>query len=113
MSEIINSQVVAWTTNRARPMANTIYGLVYQINMYLADYTTQGIAALINAAGVGLNVADGADTSGIPEASGTDIENLAAALVQLQTCLEVTQVVGLGGLTVQTIVSSISTLTSP
>lgn len=112
MPENSNAQLVAWSNNRVRPLANSIYSLIYNINMYVTDYGTQGIAALINQVGASEIIQDGSDQDGRPQITGTMILNLQAAMTALQTQLETTLVGGVGT-TTQAIVSPISTLNNP
>ena len=96
MTEDTNAQVIAWSNGRMRPIVNAIDAVCFQIDQYITDYGTQGIAALINQVGAGEIIQDGSDTDGRPQVTGTQIENLEAALLQLQTAAETTLVSGVG-----------------
>ena len=98
MADITNVAVVAWSNSRARPMADKIEIFSAQVDAYITDYNVQGItaAATADAAGIGANISDGYATDGRQPVTGTELVNLRAALLQLQTALTTTLVSGVG-----------------
>jgi hypothetical protein len=72
---------------------------------YQNDYAAQGIAAKIVAAGASDTLSDGAQSDGRSLCTGTNLQNLMAAINQLKTSFD-TNVTGVG-LPVTTIVNTI------
>jgi hypothetical protein len=96
MPEITDSQIIKFANERARTIADEVARLHYAIEGWLADYTAQGISALITAAGATNVIADGSETDGRVRITGTQLVNLRAALLQVQTAVDTTTVSGVG-----------------
>jgi hypothetical protein len=98
MADITNVQVVRFSNERARTMADAIVSLSAKVDAWLADWTAQAISAAITAdsAGASANVADGSETDGRQRVTGTELTNFRAALIQVQTALTTTLVSGVG-----------------
>jgi hypothetical protein len=88
-------------------MSDDITRLCAIIDSYLVDYQAQGIDALINAGGDTNNIDDGSvpggsypgqnpNGDGRQLVTGLEVQNLKAALVQVQTALETTVITGVG-----------------
>jgi len=95
MPNITDVQVVKFSNERARTLADKMTALYADLVAYANDYAAQGIAAKIAAAGAANNVGDGADVDGRPIITGTSLVNFKAATLQLQTSYE-TNVSGVG-----------------
>ena len=108
MAENTDAQVIAWANQRLRPIANEVEKLKYMLDAYINDYGAQTIVSLINQAGASLIIADGSDSDGRPQVTGTMVINAEAAFLQLQTAINTTLVTGVGS-TVHTILSAIQT----
>lgn len=102
-----NPQCVKWANERTRVLANKVDDLDDAINDYITDWTSQGLSALITAAGAAELIADGSDVDGRPRMSGTQMTNFRAALLQLQASYAAS-VSGVGA-SVTAIVSPIKT----
>ena len=98
MAEITNPQVITFTNDRARIIADSLVRFSDEVNAWLEDYAAQGIAAAINgdAAGASSNIDDGSATDGRQRVTGTKVINLRAGLLQVQTALTTTLVSGVG-----------------
>jgi hypothetical protein len=96
MADISNPQVVTWANERARTIADQMTALLDRLLAYQADYTAQGIAALIIAAGSANNIGDSAVSDGRQIITGNSVLNLKAAIDQLVTAWNVTAVPGVG-----------------
>jgi hypothetical protein len=96
MADITDPQIVRWSNERARVLADRLEQAEAAINAYLADWTAQGVSALITAAGATNAIADGSETDGRQRVTGTKLVNMRAALLQLQTALDTTLVAGVG-----------------
>jgi hypothetical protein len=94
--DITDTQVVRWSNERARTLADLLTRTSYVLSGFIADYAAQGIAAKITAAGAANNVGDGAATDGRPFVTGTQLTNLRAAALQVQTAIDTTLVSGVG-----------------
>lgn len=88
-----NPQINAWADTRARTIADKVVQLRYAIDAYLIDYAAGGIATLIGNDGGGNLV--GVQDSRVP-ITGTQVINQKAAILALQTALEVPLVAGVG-----------------
>jgi len=98
MADITNPQIVVFSNERARAMADHLVRFSAEVDAWLTDYAAQGIAAAItgDANGAGANIADGSATDGRQRVTGTKIINLRAGLLQAQTALTSTLVSGVG-----------------
>ena len=103
---LTDPQVVRWSNERVRTIADRLIALEAAIVAYQADYAAQGISAKITAAGPANLVADSSDIDGRAQVSGTQIQNLKAAIDQVGTALNTTLVTGVGA-TVKTICSAL------
>lgn len=95
MPDITDPQVVKWSNERTRTMADLITRLSYAVSAWQADYAAQIISAQITAAGPSEYVADGADVDGRSRIKGVDIQNFHAGVGALRTALDAV-VVGVG-----------------
>ncbi len=90
-----NAVLNKWADERVRTIADRITALSYVLDAYLAEYTSQGIAAAISSDGAantfGANQGDGRAL-----VTGTQIINQRAAILQLQTAMSTTLVSGVG-----------------
>jgi len=79
-------------------MADAIEQFSAKVDAYITDYNAQGITALATAdqAGIGANISDGYAVDGRQPVTGTELVNLRAAVLQLQTALTTTLVSGVG-----------------
>jgi hypothetical protein len=89
-------QVVKWSNERARVLADGIERLRYAVVAYQADYVAQAISAKITAAGASERIADGSDVDGRSIVIGTQLINLKAAVDKLVTNLTADLVSGVG-----------------
>lgn len=96
MADIVSPQVVKFSNERGRTMADEIVALSGRVDAWLADWSAQSMSALITAEGASNNVADGSDVDGRQRVTGTELVNLRAALLQVQTALTTTLVSGVG-----------------
>jgi hypothetical protein len=96
MADITDPQVILFTNQRARTIADKIVALQYALTAYQADYAAQVIANKIVAAGTTGNIADGATADGRPIITGTSILNQKAAVDALVTAIGATLVSGVG-----------------
>ena len=71
MAETTDPQVTTWANTRVRSLADKAAALNAALVAYKSDYTAQGIAALVNAAGASQVIADGSATDGRPRITGT------------------------------------------
>lgn len=112
MSQIVNPLTVRWANERVRTICNNVMQLKYVIDAYVADYGTIGLNAAIVAEVASGIVVDGSSYDGRTPITGVDIQNLQAALLQMQTALNTTLVSGVGN-PVAIIVGKIQTTGSP
>ena len=98
MADITNPQIVVFSNERARVMADHLVRFSAEVDAWLTDYAAQGIAAAItgDANGASANIGDGSATDGRQRVTGTEIVNLRAGLLQVQTALTSTLVSGVG-----------------
>ncbi len=96
MADITDVQVVAFSNQRARTVADKLAALLPVLTAWQADYAAIGILAKINAAGGANYIADGSDVDGRIRVTGTGILNLKAAIDQIVTAMNVTTVSGVG-----------------
>lgn len=89
-------QVVKFANERARTMADKLSLLHYEIEAWLANWTSQSISAQITAAGAEEVIDDGSSADGRAPITGTQLINMRAGLLQLQTALDTTAVSGVG-----------------
>lgn len=82
MAEITNAQVVAFSNQRVRPMADKLYTAYYHAKATIADYNAGDIGTKIDAAGSSELIADGSTTDGRTRITGGDIYNIITALQQ-------------------------------
>lgn len=80
MPDNSNPQVVAFSNTEIRPMADKMYGAYYKAKSVVQNYNTDGIGALISAAGASNLIGDGSDVDGRTRISGDDIINFITAL---------------------------------
>jgi hypothetical protein len=106
MANITDPQIIKWSNDRTRTMADKLAALYYSASAFLSDYTNQAIAVKITAAGASNNVGDGAGPITLPDGTstlgdgrpiltGTSLINFRAAVIALKTSLE-TAVPGVG-----------------
>lgn len=88
--------VVNWANQRARPLADKLVSLYYSLLSYQNDYAAAGIGAAITADLTTGNIVDGSATDGRTPITGTSLVNLAAAISQVMTAINVTLVTGVG-----------------
>jgi hypothetical protein len=96
MADAATPQLVNWANSRVRTLADKIKDVELSIASYQADYTAQGLAAVITAAGPTNNIADGYTTDGRQPITGNSILSFNACLAQIQTALTTTVVPGVG-----------------
>jgi hypothetical protein len=96
MPDIADPQVVTFSNQRVRVIADKVVALQYALLAYQADYAAQGIANKVVAAGTTGTIADGAATDGRPIITGTSILNQKAAVDALVTAIGTTLVAGVG-----------------
>lgn len=100
MAQITNNQVISWSNNRARTLADQMVGMMNKIIAYQTDFAAQGIAAAINGDTAGassvINDGSGATGDGRNPVTGTTLINFKAAIDQLVTAWNVTNVAGVG-----------------
>jgi hypothetical protein len=107
MANIETAVVVSFSNNFVRQIADQLEQLFSSLQGFQAAYSGQGIAAAINAAGAGNLIDDGsvaggsypgqaANGDGRANVTGTQIENLSAAIAQMLTALNTTLVSGVG-----------------
>ena len=96
MADITDPQVLTFANQRVRVIADRIVSLQYLLQSYQADYSAQGIANKIIAAGTANNIADGAVTDGRTIITGTSVINQKAAVDALVTAIGTTLVAGVG-----------------
>lgn len=98
MADITNPQIITFANERARVISDHLVRFSAEVDAWLADYAAQGISAAITGAseGAGSNIADGSATDGRQRVTGTEIMNLKAGLLQVQTALTTTLVSGVG-----------------
>jgi hypothetical protein len=111
VADITNLVVVNFSDRRVRSVADKLAALHYVIEAWLADYASQGISAALTAGGATNLVAQSAGDARVP-ITGNQIINLRAALLQMQTALDVTAVSGVGA-SVFSIVNAIQVSGSP
>lgn len=81
-------QVVAFSNNRVRPMADVIYSAYFRAKSVLADYNAGNIGTLIDNEGAGELIADGSATDGRTRITGGDIYNFITACQELVDYVE-------------------------
>ena len=96
MATIVNPQVVRFANEKVRTLADRFVSAYYALLDAQAGYSTQGIAALINAEGASGTVEDGSAIDGRPRITGTSVINWNAAMTQMKTALDVTAIPGVG-----------------
>ena len=95
MADITNLVVVNFSDRRVRSVADKLAALHYVIEAWLADYGSLAIAAKLTAGGMANLVAQSTGDTREP-ITGTQIVNVRAALLQIQTALDTTVVSGVG-----------------
>ena len=96
MADAVNPQLVTWANGRVRTLADALKSLELTIASYQADYNSQGLAAVITAAGPANNIADGYTVDGRQPITGNQILSFNACLTQIQTAITTTVVSGVG-----------------
>ena len=109
MANIENALVISWANSRARPLCDAILNLYQQLTQFQADYAGFGIAAAITGdpAGATAKIDDGSVPGGTntlgngvgdgrQNVTGTQMQNLIAAVNQLVTATGTTLVSGVG-----------------
>lgn len=81
-------QVVAFSNNRVRPMADVIYSAYYRAKSVIADYNAGDIGTKINNEGPSELIADGSATDGRTRITGGDIYNFIGACQELVDYVE-------------------------
>jgi hypothetical protein len=82
----VNPQAVAFTNNRARPMADAIYGAYLTAKKILAEYSAQNVAAVIpNDATV---ISDGAAADGRAQVTDAQVINIINRAQELVNWME-------------------------
>src|ERR1022692_576317 len=80
-ADITNVQLIAWDNGRARTLCDKIVQFNAVLTAYQSDYTSQGVGAAIIATGTaGSNIGDGYAVDGRQPITGTQIQNLIAAV---------------------------------
>jgi hypothetical protein len=95
MPNITDVLVINWANNRARTIADKFMQLSYDMQAYVADYGTAGIAAALVADGPTGLIQDGSATDGRTPVVGTDLQNLIAGINQIVTAFG-TAITGVG-----------------
>jgi hypothetical protein len=95
MANIENAQVIAWSNNRARTLADKLTAAYYAAKAYQTDYAAGGIAAAMAAADNADVVLDGSAQDGRTPVTKLKIINFLAAINQIVTSWE-TNVSGVG-----------------
>lgn len=80
-----NPQVIAYSNNRVRPLADKLIRARRDLKAAVEEYNDQNIGSLINAAGDGNILADGSATDGRPQMVGGDLYNFVTLLQDLDT----------------------------
>lgn len=88
-----NAQLNSFADTRVRTIADKVTACRLAIDSFLTDFAAFGINALIVADGA--SNLEGTQDSRIP-ISGTQVQNLKAALLQVQVAIETTLVSGVG-----------------
>ncbi len=79
MAEITNPQVIAFSNQQVRVMADTLYSAYYHAKSLLENYNAGDIGTKIDTAGAGNLLDDGSQTDGRTRISGGDIYNFITA----------------------------------
>lgn len=79
MAEITDPQVIKFSNEEARPIADSLYKAYYKTKAFLEDYNSGNIGSKINDAGSSNLIADGSDVDGRTRIVGGDIYNLITA----------------------------------
>ena len=95
MPNITDVQVVKFSNERARTLADAMTALYAKLVAYQADWSAQSMSAKITAAGASNNVGDGADMDGRTIITGISLVNFKAAIDALKTAYD-TNVTGVG-----------------
>jgi hypothetical protein len=93
---IVNPQVVRFSNEKVRTIADRFVSAYYALLDTQATYTANGIAALINAEGASGTIEDGSAVDGRSRITGIAVINNNAALTQLKTALDTTLIPGVG-----------------
>ena len=96
MADVTNPQLVLWANQRVRPLVNKLQNILLSAQQFQTDYANQSISSQITTAGGANLMADGSDVDGRPRVSGTQIQNLKAAIDQIVTAMATTNVSGVG-----------------
>ena len=83
MPDITNAQVIKFSNEKIRPMADILYSSYYRALAVINDYNSGDIGSKINDAGAGNFVGDGSDLDGRTRITGGDIYNFITALQEL------------------------------
>jgi hypothetical protein len=87
MADITNPEVVRWSNERLRTIADQVVRLKYVIDAFTADYTEQDIEGFLAANSSEDRVVDGSLQDGRPPVTRLDIVNGALAVAALQALL--------------------------
>lgn len=88
MAEITNPQVVTFSNEQVRPIADQFYKLYYKALSVNQNYNANDIGSAINAAGAGELITDGSQVDGRTRITGGDIYNLMTAIGQFIAYME-------------------------
>lgn len=88
MAEISNPQVVAFSNQELRPLADLLFKAYYKALELDQNYVANNIGTLIDAGGASNLLNDGSLTDGRTRISGGDIYNFVTLISDLITFLE-------------------------
>ena len=83
MPENSNPQVVKFSNEQIRTVADDLYQLYWKAKSVVQNYTSDGIGALVTTAGDAELIADGSVSDGRTRITGNDLKNLITALSEL------------------------------
>lgn len=96
MADITNAQVVRFSNERCRTLADTFVHSYYALLSFQSDYSALGIAALLASSSGTDVVVDGSLTDGRIPVTKNSIVNMSATIAQIKTALDTTLVPGVG-----------------
>lgn len=88
MPDITNPQVIRFVNERVRPICDKLFSVWKDSGETIQEYNSGNIGSLINDAGAGNNIADGASVDGRNILTGGDVYNVITALQQLINYVE-------------------------
>lgn len=86
--EITDAQVIRFSNERVRTIADSLYSTYFRCKSIIDDYNAADIGTKINDGGAGNLVADGSDIDGRTRITGGDIYNLVTAIQQFINYVE-------------------------